>query len=253
MISIICVYNNEALLNNCLLQSLKSQSVEYELILLNNTNNKFHSAAEALNEGGKRAHQKFFMFVHQDVDLSSPFFLENIEKKIDSIQQLGVAGVAGKKDSTGVFTIIQNSEPPIPAGKNPIDTILEVQTLDECLIIIPKTVFNTIGFDEGVCDNWHLYAVDYCLNVKKMGLKSYVIPVSIYHKSPLIPKSIIHILFSMGALPSGYYSTLKKVLYKHKNEIACIYTTCGDWSTSTPLIIQRINLFVNAFKKRIAN
>jgi hypothetical protein len=251
MISIICVYNNKILLDNYLLQSLKRQTTEYELILLDNTQRKFQSAAEALNQGGKQANQKYLMFVHQDVDLSSPTFLENVENILDSIERLGIAGVAGKKDSKGVLTIITHDTPPTTAGNILIDHIIEVQTLDECLVIIPQEAFNSLHFDEEVCDDWHLYAVDYCLNVTKLGLKSYVLPLTIYHYSPLIPKNLFQILFSIGPLPKGYYNTLKKVLKKYKPEVECIYTSCGDWNTSDPLIIQRFKILVKSGLKMI--
>jgi hypothetical protein len=38
MISVVCVYNDKEILKKYLLKSLKNQSVEYELILIDNTN-----------------------------------------------------------------------------------------------------------------------------------------------------------------------------------------------------------------------
>lgn len=79
MISIVCVYNDEKILNDFLLKSLKAQTVEYELIKIDNTQNRFKSAAEALNYGGKKAKGEYIMLVHQDVDLSSDTWLKNEE------------------------------------------------------------------------------------------------------------------------------------------------------------------------------
>ncbi|MBT9147284.1 MAG: hypothetical protein DDT32_01038 [Syntrophomonadaceae bacterium] len=45
MISVVCVYNNEDILNDWLLKSLKHQTVEFELITIDNTRNTFKSAA----------------------------------------------------------------------------------------------------------------------------------------------------------------------------------------------------------------
>ena len=92
MISIICVYNNKEILENYLLKNLSTQSVEYELILIDNTNGKFKSAAEALNYGGKKANGNYLMFVHQDVDLCSNNTLDYIENILESISNLGIAG-----------------------------------------------------------------------------------------------------------------------------------------------------------------
>lgn len=55
MISIVCVYNNQDILNDWLLKSLKNQTIKFELIKIDNTRNTFKSAEEALNYGGKKA------------------------------------------------------------------------------------------------------------------------------------------------------------------------------------------------------
>lgn len=233
MISVVCVYNNKDILNNWLLKSLKNQTVEFELITLDNTVNAFKSAAEALNYGGNKAKGKYIMFVHQDVDLSSNTWLEGVEKMLDSISNLGIAGVAGScENRKGVITNIQDGIPPKLAGSIQINKPTKVQTLDECLVIVPKPVFDKLRFDEKVCDDWHLYAVDYCLDVKKLGFDVYVIPMFIYHRGSTSSLS--------GQFPKGYYLTLKKLLNKHKNNVRQIYAPTGIWSTSQPLIYQKM-------------
>lgn len=227
MISIVCVNNNDKILSNYLLKSLRDQTLDYELIILDNTQGTFKSAAEALNYGGRRAKGKYIMFVHNDVNLSSNKWLEETEKMLDSLSNLGIAGVAGKRNQEGVMTNITHGNPPKLAGKIRVYKPIEVQTLDECLIIVPRCVFNLLQFDEEVCDNWHLYAVDYCLSVKKLSFDVYVIPKEIHHKS-------------LGYLSEKYYVNLKKVLNKHNQSYKNIYTTTGDWSTYNPLMLQRI-------------
>lgn len=228
MISIVCVYNNGKILNDYLLKSLKNQTVDYELITVDNTRGKFKSAAEALNYGGEKANGKYIMFVHQDVDLSSNSWLEEVEKMLDELPNLGIAGVAGKKDKRGVMTGIKHGNPPAHAGSITIKKPEKVQTLDECLTIIPKSVFDVLQFDEEVCDDWHLYAVDYSLSVKKLGFDVYAIPLFIYHRS------------AAYSFSERYYLSLKKVLKKHKKYYEEIYTNMGDWSTLYPLTLQRI-------------
>ena len=102
----------------------------------------------------------------------------------------------------------------------------KVQTLHECLFIIPKAV-NDIKFDKVTCDNWHLYATDYCLTVKNLGYNVFVIPMGGYHASP-----------GYSFTPDGYYSTLKKLVEKHKANYRWIYTTTGSWNTVLPLELQ---------------
>lgn len=248
MISIVCVYNNERILTDYLLKSLHDQTVEFDLIKVDNTSGSFMSASEALNYGGKKAKGKYIMFVHQDVDLSSSTWLEEVEKMLESIPNLGIAGVAGTKDEKGVMTVIKHSDPPKLAGTIFIHKPTKVQTLDECLVIIPRTIFEMLHFDETTCDDWHLYTVDYCLSCIKMGLDVYVIPSYIYHLSSGIPanKSRIQVIFALGILPAGYYQTLKKLLKKHKTESRWIYTNFRKWDTSYPLILQRIWPFIKA-------
>ena len=239
MFSVVCVYNNKKILDECLLKSLKTQSVDFELISLDNTNGKFKSAAEALNYGGKKANGKYIMFVHQDVDLSSETWLADAEKNLNSLRNLGIMGVAGKCENIkGVMTIIEHDNPPELAGDNYISESINVQTLDECLVVIPKSVFDILQFDEKVCDDWHLYSVDYCLSIKKKKYGVYLMPMYVYHMSHG---------FSFS---NKYYNTLNKVLEKHKS-YKKIYTTCGDWNTSIPLILQRSYCLAKGVIKRI--
>lgn len=255
MISIIVVYNNERTLNEILLKSLKNQTVKFELIKLNNTKGQFKSAAEALNYGGKKAKGKYIMFVHQDVDLSSNTWFEDVEKMLDSIPGLGVAGVAGASEEehpveSRCRTIIRHGVPPRPVVTTPSNLLKnpeKVQTLDECLVIVPRSVFNVLTFDEEVCDDWHLCAVDYCLSARKLGYDSYVIPMFIYHMSTGELTDPFQIILSLGQYPKGYYQTLKKLLKKHKYQVKQIHTTTGSWTTSHFLIWQRMARTIYTF------
>lgn len=245
MISIVCVYNNKKLLTDCLLNSLKNQTLDYELITIDNTNGIFKSAAKALNYGGKKATGKYIMFVHQDVDLCSASWLEETNQIIDSLPNLGIAGVAGmsvngRTNKERGKNIILNGDKNWEYG-NPIKKPELVQTLDECLVIIPKSVFDVLQFDEKVCDNWHLYAVDFCLSVRKLEYGTYAIPMYIHHKSRgVFTTNFFETILSLGKLSKEYYQNMSKILNKHKSECGHIYTTCGEWSTSFPVILQRI-------------
>jgi len=247
MISIVCVYNNELLLSEYLLQSLKHQTALFELITLDNTKNTFKSAAEALNYGGRKARGKYIMFVHQDIRLALNTWIEDAERTVDSLPNLGAAGIAGKrKGERLVMTSVTHGSPPSPAGtivKEPV----RVETIDECLIVIPRGVFDVLKFDEITCDSWHLYAVDYCLSSKLLGFETYVLPLPAYHLSsdgtpvPTLPIDLLISKFpgQQSFLPKEYYETLKKVLKKHKKYTPKIYTVSGDWVATRPFVLQR--------------
>ena len=246
MISIVCVYNNEQLLSKCLLQRLKHQTAQFELITIDNTKRTFKSAAEALNYGGRKAHGKYIMFIHQDIRLGLNTWIDDAEKTLDSLPNLGVAGVVGKRKGGGVSSITYGI-PPSTAGSI-VKEQVAVETIDECLIIIPQSVFDVLKFDEITCDSWHLYAVDYCLSSKLLGLETYVLPLPAYHLSSdgtPVPTLLIDLLiskFPIGQqyfLPKEYYETLKKVLKKHRKYTPKIYTVSGDWTATGPFVLQR--------------
>jgi len=248
VISIVCVYNSKTILADYLLKSLQVQSVDYELILVDNTGKRHKSASEALNFGARNAMGKYLMFVHQDVDLRSSSWLDDAERMLDSVANLGIAGVAGKKDTKGVMTNSKHGNPPVLAGSLQIEKPTEVQTLDECLVIIPRSVFNKLRFDEETCSDWHLFAVDYCLSVTQFALRVYVIPMFIYHRSTgATTRSPAGLIRSLGSLPDAYYQTLAKLLRKHKS-YGQIHTTGGDWDTSLPVALQRMRHAVKAVR-----
>lgn len=231
MISIVCVYNKKDVLDEFLIKSLKNQSAEYELILMDNTNGKFNSAAEALNEGGSKAKGDYLMFVHQDVDLKSDTWLEDAERTLNSLDNLGIAGVAGRsKFEKELTTNIMHDMPPVFVSPFRMKSPEKVQTLDECLVVIPRSVFDSVKFDEKTCDDWHLYGVDYSLSIKTEGYEVYAIPLSIYHSSP------------GNSFSENYGKTLEKLLKKHEKYHNAIYTSMGEWVTFYPLKIQELPL-----------
>jgi len=254
VISVICVYNNKTTLEGYLLKSLRAQSVAFELILVDNINGKFKSASEALNFGARNANGKYLMFVHQDINLCSQAWLEDAERLLDTISNLGIAGVAGKRDSKGVMTVIKHGTPPVYAGKIKITKPIQVQTLDECLLIIPRQLFSQLKFDENACSDWHLHAVDYCLSVAKLRLGIFVVPMFVYHYSRgTATRNPLKVVMSLGSFPVGYYETLKRLLVKHRNSYSRIYTTCGDWDTSFPLPLQRFGHMITEELRLLSN
>jgi len=228
MVSVVCVYNDETLLNNTLLKSLEKQTANHETILLNNSLGTYGSAAEALNFGGRKAKGEFLLFVHQDVDFFSCDWLEKATAYLRALPDVGIAGIAGKSNKKATITNIKHGNPPILAGGIQIEKPTKVQTLDECLIIIPKTVFNTLEFDEKTCIDWHLYAVDYCLSLEKYLYSVYVLPLFIHHIS------------TGHSISEKYFSSLKNVIKKHRKEHKVIFTTIHNWDANRPLILQRV-------------
>ena len=80
LITVVCVSNKKNILDRYLVKSLQNQTVEYELIIVDNSHGKYRSATEALNYGGKFAGNEFIMFVHQDIDFLSDTWLEEANR-----------------------------------------------------------------------------------------------------------------------------------------------------------------------------
>ena len=247
MITVVCVYNNKQTVEHYLLKTLEQQAGNHQLVLIDNTRGQFSSAARALNEGARQAKGEYIMFVHQDVDLDSSTWLNDAERILDSLGSFGVAGVAGMSEEgknnkeRGRNVIRHLEDRRVWEWANPIDRPERVQTVDGCLFITPKTVYDAVSLDEQTCDSWHLYDVDYCLSCEERGFEVFAIPLSIYHRSTggFFKQGKLQIAMSLGSLPEDYYRTLSRVSRKHRRHFRKIYTTCGDYSTTFPVTLQR--------------
>ncbi|KUK05244.1 desulfoferrodoxin family protein [Methermicoccus shengliensis] len=247
MISVVCVYNDAEVLRRYLLPSLDAQSARHERILIDNTTGAFRSAASALNHGGERARGEYIMFVHQDVALLGEHWLDSAESLMEGIDDLGIAGVAGMSEQgrsnreRGRNVIVHGEPPMVWDWGNPIEEPERVQTLDECLAIVPAHVFRMLRFDEHTCSSWHAYVVDYSLSVQRMGLCAYAMPLPVHHASLGVRrKGLLELLMSLGSsYPEDYYDTIERMLRKHAH-LPRIYTTCGEYSTRMPLMLQRM-------------
>ncbi|MFB6186146.1 MAG: glycosyltransferase [Halobacteriaceae archaeon] len=205
--SVISVYNDENVLQTWLEEGLKRQSFNnFERIFIDNTNSKYSSAAEALNDGGSQATGEYLIFVHQDVRLLSDDFLKNLLEYLEALPKIGIGGVAGmvaneENEVMSGRNVVYHGSPPkeyenftpyelenhdqseLPikhifseydhpnqtrfwSGGNPINQPVPVQTLDELLLVIPNQIFKEHKFDERICTGWHLYGVEYCLRMK---------------------------------------------------------------------------------------
>ena len=216
--SIICVFNNRAKLDHFLLPSLREQSVPFEFIGIDNQAGNFASAPQVLNEAAKRAKFDHLMFVHQDVALDSPHWLAEVQDTLKQLGNYGAVGVAGASEG-GLHGNVLHGDPPRRASPRRLGHVTAVQTLDGCLMIVPKPIFAEEGFDEETCGGWHLYVADYCLDLVRRGLKVYVLPQGVYHES-------------MGPSdPSVYETPRRALLMKHRDHVPKVYMTVGTWET----------------------
>ena len=216
------------MLENSLLKGLKKQARAYDLICLDNSQGQFASAAQALNHGARltNAASAYILFAHQDICFASDAWLGDAEKMLDTLQDLGIAGVVGcRRGDRSRFSNITHGIPPRDVGIS-IQQPLAAMTVDECCLFIPRRVFEKHQFDEAVCGGWHFYAVEYCLRIQEAGLGVYILPLPLHHSS-------------LGTQDSTYFRALEPVLYRHRQAYRKIYTTCGCWDTRMPVRLQR--------------
>ncbi len=225
--SIICVYNNKDILDEYLIKSLNEQTEDFELILVDNRNNRFNSASSALNYGAEEAHGDYFVFAHQDINFSDKNWVKDTFNQLKLLDNVGIVGVAGKTVDSIVRSNIKQGLDPVDVSPFKIDEAVCASTLDECLFIIPREVFNKYPLDEDTCDDWHLYAVDYVYNIKNNGFEAYIIPTNLEHRS------------KGASMNENYYSTLPKLQKKYLKR-GLIRTCMGDWFTFIPIPIQRL-------------
>jgi hypothetical protein len=257
MISIISIINNDVIAKEFLLRGLSRQNTRYDLILLDNTNFSYKSAAQAYNEGSAKAQGDYLMFIHQDVLLPCRNWLKEAENSLSTVSNLGIAGVAGVLQPTFIsdfellarFYLLEklnlskvwfnryargnvfHGREKKPWWGKFISEILSARTLDELLLIIPARVFEMSKFDEKTCDNWHLYGVDYSLSASQKCRDVCV-----------LPQSVIHL--SIGKVKKEYFETLAKLTEKYQNE-KIINTTIAPWSTRPKLMKWQIHHFLS--------
>ncbi len=217
-ISVICAYNNREKLDRYLIESLSRQDAPFELLAIDNTLGRYPSAAEILNETARKAKYDYFMFVHQDVSFMADTWLIDAQTAVRRLGNLGAAGVAGK-GRRGLAASVLEGNPPFRAVRKKLREPVQVQTLDGCLMIVPREVFQKIAFDERALSGWYLYTANYCLDLIRAGYLIYVLPYTIYHES------------TGPSDPNSYEGARRDLMERHRDHLKVIYTTMGTWKT----------------------
>lgn len=95
---------------------------------------------------------------------------------------------------------------------SPSGALTEVQTLDECLLIVERRD-DGLYFDEDL-RGWHAYGVDACCRAIEAGGRNYVLSMPVWHDSK-------------ATNLNGLVEAHEFVWRKHKEALPKIYTTCG--------------------------
>lgn len=219
--SLLLIVNKEPVYR-AFLESLKTQKgVCYEVIPIWNQNGEFSGARQAFAYGLKEAKGEYLVFCHPDLEFTEEDTLANILQHTEKLGDFGVVGVAGtpeklKNGDRVILSGIVHGAEKKSAGQK-IQEPVPVQTVDECLFIIKAETLKKIPFSQR--QGWHLYAVEYCLQMLLAGKKNYVVPAQLWHKS------------DGKSLDWHYMEQLEDVIGDYGNAFSTINTTVKKWPT----------------------
>lgn len=154
---------------------------EYELVFIDNSNGDY-SLFSAYNEGVRRSKGDILCFCHEDILFHTPSWGTLIQKVL-SDESIGVVGVIGShflprapmywwsspfisqysvNNDKGVVQLNDNRE--FFHG-----AIADVVTIDGVCFFIPRSLFDSIQFDDRTFQGFHLYDMDICMQVQALG------------------------------------------------------------------------------------
>ncbi len=215
-ISIVCCYTSKDKLSY-LARSLDRQDLPVERVFVDNAEGQFSSASCALNYGASRSTGDLILFCHQDIKFKHNDSLRRLVAELSILNSGDVGGVAGAI-SGKTFTRIThgNDEEPYPIEASFPNESIRVETVDECLIILPRTTWENHRFNEDVCDGWHFYGVEQSLFALANNRNVYVFDADVNHLS------------SRGSIDNSYFRALRRIMKAFK-QFDYISTTVGYW------------------------
>lgn len=186
MISIIIASVNSEMLLNVKQNIEKTIGVPYEIIVFENTSGK-KGLCELYNEGARRAKYSFLCFMHEDVEISTFDWGNNMLNIFSSNNNLGLVGVAGcsvrakyisnwnchffneKTTHINLYQKFKYSKREILFQySNPFNEKLsQVVCIDGVWMFTRRDIALEIKFDEDTFTGFHCYDIDFSLNVAK--------------------------------------------------------------------------------------
>ena len=182
-VSIICVFNDAQVREQCLDSSIKRHRSEVDnldYVQVDNRDGAFPSAGAAYNFGASRARHDHLVFVHQDVVLHSLAALERAAAALDADHGIGLAGAFGVERGGGLVGRVRDRVVLI-GGR--VAGPVEVDAVDEVLFIVPRHAFDRERMSEEPKFAWHGYAVEYGLRLRRNGLRVCAVDVPLTHNS----------------------------------------------------------------------
>lgn len=227
MLSIITVINNREVYHQYLKPSLEKQTgVDFEVVEIDNSGNRFDSLYEAYRSAEERIRGDRVLFVHPDVVFLNPSdladYLERADRSREADPDCVLWGVAGAKQGEQkeiVTKILQGPEKQKRDAGFDGRGVENVQTVDACCFLMSRETYRQYGFCEEI-KGFHLLAEELCLRIAARNQKVCVLPVTLWHLSP------------GASLDYRYYLAVLKVFRLHP-EIDWLCTTSYYWVRRT--------------------
>ena len=174
---LIVAANSHAVLKSCLLSSPAVQQASQIVVQWG-----FKSAGQAYNDGLKKTRSEIAVFPHQDVYLPSGWdnwLMSSLERLSEIDKSWAVAGVFGMPSENrfvGQVHCTRNGRVVGTSLREPV----QAAALDELLLVVRRG--SGLCFDENL-PGFHLYGTDICLEARRRGLRSYVVPAFCIHNA----------------------------------------------------------------------
>ena len=182
-ISIICVFNDAPVREQCLDRSIERHRAEVDdldYVLVDNRDGTFASAGAGFNVGAAQARHDYLVFVHQDVVLHSLSALERAAAFLQADQSIGLLGAIGMEPGGQLVGRVRDRV--VLIGRR-TDRPADVDAIDEVLFIVSRRILDREPLSEAPGFAWHAYAVEYGLRLRQDGLRVCAVDVPLTHNS----------------------------------------------------------------------
>ncbi len=182
-VSIVTVFNDAQVRSACLDRSIdehRDEAPAVEYLPVDNAGGAFASAGAALNHGASQATNDYVVFVHQDVYLHSLVALEEAAGLLADDPGIGLLGAVGVTADGRFFGRVRDR---VFLLGEPAESPVAVDSVDELLFVIPRSVLELEPLTEDPQLAWHAYAVEYGLRVRARGLRVCAADIPVTHNS----------------------------------------------------------------------
>jgi len=249
MLSIIICHRKKELLSAIKANIEKTIGISYELIVIDNSENKY-SILSAYNEGVKKAKYDFLCFSHEDIIFHTKDWGKNVIAHFAN-PEVGMIGVAGGLAQSEIpsawwyndyFAKSVNNVLLPSNDKNDkklyhykpdfITDKTEVVVVDGVWFCIRRSLFDKISFDEKTFKGFHLYDMDISMQVSQ-------------HSEVFVINDILLQHFSNGKITQSYYEDLISFTEKWKpylpiqnDKVQDGYMKIYEWHALRKLILE---------------